>query len=61
MNNMWKTNFKASLGGFYEFRYWVIFGNELNNEEVAINKCSPINQGLICMRYKKINEVFMLY
>jgi len=53
MNNMWETNFKASLGGFYEFRYSVLWGNEFSNEEVAINKCSQINQGLICMRYKK--------
>lgn len=53
MNNIWETNFKASLGGFHEFRYSVLWGEEFNNPEVAIKKCYQTNQGLICFRYEK--------
>lgn len=29
MNNYWETNFKATLGGFYEFRYYIAWGMSL--------------------------------
>ena len=34
MNNLWETNFKLDLSGFYEFRYTLWLSNETNPENV---------------------------
>jgi len=50
MNNYWETNFKGTIGGFYEFRFSVNWGKELGNPETAITRCHSINTGLIGIR-----------
>jgi len=35
MTNYWETNFKATLGGFYEFQYYVAAGNKIAPTELA--------------------------
>jgi hypothetical protein len=37
-NNKWETNFKASCGGFYDFRYVLDIGPELTDPQRAINR-----------------------
>lgn len=34
MNNFWETNFKASLGGFYQFHYSLLALEERPPDEV---------------------------
>lgn len=34
MTNYWETNFKATLGGFYEFQYHISAGDRLSAEEI---------------------------
>jgi glucan biosynthesis protein len=50
MNNYWETNFKATLGEFYEFDYKIAWGDELDNSEKIINKCHTMNAGVVCFR-----------
>lgn len=50
MNNFWETNFKASLGGFYEFNYHIYLSDNINTPERAIDMCSILNQGVIAVR-----------
>ncbi|WP_413371972.1 glycoside hydrolase [Paenibacillus taichungensis] len=35
MTNYWETNFKATLGGFYEFQYHISAGGRLSVEDMA--------------------------
>ena len=45
MNNFWETNFKADLGGFYEFTYTLTTRNkEAVSEEMEV--CKAINEGV---------------
>ncbi|MNV27157.1 hypothetical protein D3C71_1182970 [compost metagenome] len=53
MNNYWETNFKATLGGFYEFRYYIAWGDELNTSEVALEACKSMNAGILAWRTSK--------
>lgn len=46
MNNFWETNFKADLGGFYEFTYTVSIGKHASSEE-AMEYCKAINEGVL--------------
>lgn len=50
MNNFWETNFKATLGGFYEFNYSVYWGEEIKDPTAAIQQCHSMNVGPICIR-----------
>ncbi|MEK4474870.1 glycoside hydrolase [Paenibacillus sp. FSL R7-0048] len=50
MNNYWETNFKATLGGFYEFRYYVTWGEELHTPESAMKACRSMNAGILSWR-----------
>ena len=50
MTNYWETNFSAELGGFYEFRYSVMWGNELADEVSALRACRDANWGIRCLR-----------
>ena len=46
MNNFWETNFKADLGGFYEFRYVLEAGNGLSVREI-FDKARDENEGIV--------------
>ncbi|WP_175406361.1 glycoside hydrolase family 38 C-terminal domain-containing protein [Bacillus sp. FJAT-27264] len=35
MTNYWETNFKATLGGFYEFQYYVAIGDKMPPASIA--------------------------
>ncbi|MCJ8013581.1 glycoside hydrolase [Paenibacillus sp. KQZ6P-2] len=50
MNNYWETNFAATLGGFYEFRYVVAWGKEYNTPQKAIEACRSVNAGILAWR-----------
>ncbi|MCD9023539.1 glycoside hydrolase [Cohnella silvisoli] len=50
MTNYWETNFKATVGGFYEFKYSILWGNERQSAERAIQYCRAVNAGLVCYR-----------
>jgi hypothetical protein len=50
MNNYWETNFSATLGGFYEFRYLVAWGEQYQTPEVAMNACRSMNAGILAWR-----------
>jgi len=50
MTNYWETNFAAELGGFYEFRYSVVWGDELSDEVAALRTCRDANWGIRCIR-----------
>lgn len=46
MNNFWETNFKADLGGFYEFTYTVV-ADKYETPQLALDYAKAINEGLI--------------
>jgi hypothetical protein len=50
MTNYWETNFSADLGGFYEFRYTVLWGEELARPEEALARGRAAIQGLEAIR-----------
>ncbi|MCM3041540.1 glycoside hydrolase [Paenibacillus motobuensis] len=50
MNNYWETNFAATLGGFYEFRYLVAWGEKYQTPEAAIDACRSMNAGILAWR-----------
>ena len=45
MNNFWETNFKASLGGFYQFGFSLITAQEQEPEQL-FKKLKAINSGI---------------
>ncbi|WP_067625132.1 hypothetical protein [Alicyclobacillus acidiphilus] len=53
MNNFWETNFKAEVGGFYEFRYHVAWGPEFQDPNVAVQHCHQMNVGTLCFRIEE--------
>ncbi|NGP45949.1 glycoside hydrolase [Bacillaceae bacterium SIJ1] len=50
MSNYWETNFKATLGGFYEFRYLVDTNSTMNDAQQAIGHCQTMSSGLTVWR-----------
>ena len=46
MNNFWETNFKAGLGGFYQFRYTLQLSEETEPHEV-FKRAEGINEGIL--------------
>lgn len=46
MNNFWETNFKASLGGFYQFRYELLASDRMEPEE-AFARAEALNEGVL--------------
>lgn len=50
MNNYWETNFAATLGGFYEFRYYVTWGELYNTPTKAMEACRSMNNGVLSWR-----------
>lgn len=47
MNNFWETNFKAPLGGFYEFTYHFTSGADIQYPQKAISICEQMNTGAV--------------
>lgn len=47
MNNFWETNFKADLGGFYEFDYSLNFYDKIFDQKEARDKLEEFSQGII--------------
>lgn len=50
LTNYWETNFKATLGGFYEFRYTLQWGEGLGTVENAVRANHGVNAGTISFR-----------
>ncbi|HTG71405.1 MAG TPA: hypothetical protein VL921_19260 [Candidatus Udaeobacter sp.] len=50
MTNYWETNFKATMGGFYEFQYHILWGSDLQSAQDAVHRCRTVNSGLVCYR-----------
>ncbi|WP_217594316.1 glycoside hydrolase [Cohnella sp. GbtcB17] len=50
LTNYWETNFKATLGGFYEFRYTLQWGGALNSAEQALRVNRSVNAGTVAFR-----------
>jgi hypothetical protein len=50
MNNFWETNFEADLGGFYEFRFSVLWGPNLADPACALQRCREVNYGIRSFR-----------
>lgn len=46
LNNFWETNFKADLGGFYEFTYTVV-ADKYESPEQALEYAKAINEGVL--------------
>ncbi|MBS5921726.1 MAG: hypothetical protein KIC58_10415, partial [Clostridium perfringens] len=51
MNNYWETNFKASLGGFYEFNYSIF--KVKGKAPQAFNEIINQNEGVVCFNMWK--------
>lgn len=52
MSNYWETNFKATLGGFYEFRYSIECSKDIRSVEQAIGHCQAMSSGFTTWRIK---------
>ncbi|CAI6061434.1 glycoside hydrolase [Cohnella sp. JJ-181] len=50
LTNYWETNFKATLGGFYEFRYTLQWGARLNSPDNALRVNRSVNAGTVAFR-----------
>lgn len=50
MSNYWETNFKASVEGFYEFKYTVAWGSEWARLDHALSKCATLGTGFVSFR-----------
>ncbi|WP_212979528.1 glycoside hydrolase family 38 N-terminal domain-containing protein [Paenibacillus azoreducens] len=50
MSNYWETNFKATLGGFYEFRYSIEWSGDVRTAEQAIGQCRALSSGFTVWR-----------
>lgn len=50
MSNYWETNFKATLGGFYEFHYFIEWSKDILSAEQAVGQCRAMSSGLTVWR-----------
>ncbi|MGL5616288.1 MAG: hypothetical protein ACRDD2_08680, partial [Sarcina sp.] len=50
MNNIWETNFKASLAGFIEFNYSISWFNSTKDREDLTNRNKEMNFGFVNFR-----------
>lgn len=50
LTNYWETNFKATLGGYYEFRFMVQWHKGAETAWEAIQRCHAANTGVLCFR-----------
>ncbi|QGH36204.1 glycoside hydrolase [Gracilibacillus salitolerans] len=55
LTNYWETNFKGTLGGFYEFRYIVQWGDQIDSADKAIQLCQSLNIGTTSFRLNKLS------
>lgn len=46
MNNFWETNFKATLGGFHQFRFRLTSGENLGQVDKGFEKLKALSMGL---------------
>lgn len=46
MNNFWETNFKASLGGFYQFHYELLAADKMAPKQ-AFEAAEAMNEGVL--------------
>lgn len=46
INTCWETNFEINTGGFHEFRYSVLFGQDLADPGKAVTACRAANLGV---------------
>ncbi len=51
MNNFWETNFKADLGGFYEFFYTITIRDTIDTSE-QMKYMKAVNEGLLSFYIK---------
>ncbi|WP_426250822.1 glycoside hydrolase [Paenibacillus pabuli] len=51
MTNYWETNFKATLGGFYEFQYHILAGDRLSSADMAA-ALQALNEPFVVTRVK---------
>jgi hypothetical protein len=56
MNNFWETNFEAELGGFYEFRFSVLWGADFRDPVHALERCRDTNYGIRSFRLKNTGD-----
>lgn len=52
MTNYWETNFTPDVGGFYSFRYSVLWGKHLNQPQAALAACRSATTPLEAFRLK---------
>jgi hypothetical protein len=50
MTNYWETNFAPEVGGFYSFRYSVLWGDALHDPFHALLACRDANRGVAAQR-----------
>ena len=50
MNNFWETNFKADLGGFYEFTY-TLESVEKTDTALEMARANELNEGILSLYY----------
>ncbi|SIQ22474.1 glycoside hydrolase family 38 N-terminal domain-containing protein [Halanaerobium kushneri] len=46
LSNYWETNFKAEIGGFYQFEFLIKWSNEFNDAEKSFLACKELNTDL---------------
>lgn len=46
MNNFWETNFRATLGGFYQFRYTLALSDSTDPKAI-FKEAEAINEGAL--------------
>jgi hypothetical protein len=52
MNNFWETNFKATVGGFYEFNYHIYVSKDIDNPHMCKKLAHMLNQGIVTIQIK---------
>jgi len=57
MTNYWETNFSPEVGGFYSFRFSILWGADLRAPSSALAACREANLGLRAIRHSGIESV----
>jgi hypothetical protein len=52
MTNYWDTNFSPELGGFYSFRFSILWGESLSDPSNALRACRDSTMGLRAIRLR---------
>jgi len=56
MTNYWETNFSPELGGFYSFRFSILWGEHLCEPGAALAACRQANLGLRAIRHSSTTD-----